>query len=387
MDAFYASVEQRDFPELRGKPIVVTGSKDKRHGVVCAASYEARAFGIRAGMPAYQVSMLSPEIIHRPGRFDEYMKTSRKMHKIFGTYTPVIEPVGLDEAFLDVTESKRLFGSAEAIGHKIKQRIHEELRLNCTVGIAHNKLLAKLGSDMGKPNGFMIFTKDLFDQMAPKIKANKLWGIGPSVSATLALLGVVTIADLRKCPVKVLRDYLGTHSAYHLQEMALGEDSSVVIPYTLPKSFGAEETFEQDISDESQLLGRLYRLVDRVAKTLRAHHMQARTVHMKARFSDFITVGYSQTLPTPTNQTLELRRVAQVLFSVRFSRNGRPLRLLGINLSNLTPPGEICEELPLFGETDKKWELLDHVMDQAHDKYGKKIIGICMPPTPAHKKW
>lgn len=108
---------------------------------------------------------------------------------------------------------------------------------------------------------------------------------------------------------------------------------------------------------------------------------------MKARFSDFITVGYSQTLPTPTNQTLELRRVAQVLFSVRFSRNGRPLRLLGINLSNLTPPGEICEELPLFGETDKKWELLDHVMDQAHDKYGKKIIGICMPPTPAHKKW
>lgn len=377
MDAFYASVEQRDEPELAGKPLVVIGGNSPRRGVVCAASYEARAFGVRAGMPTYQVRERCPGAVYRTARISRYTEICRQFHGVFADYTPVIESVGLDEAFLDVTTTRHLFGSAAHIGHLIKQRIRSEIGLKCTVGIAANKLLAKLGSDLGKPDGFMVFDAQIVHDVLPGIVVGKLWGIGPATETVLAMLNVKTLGDLRHCPKEVLEHHLGPHAASVLHSMAYGEDQSPVVPYALPKSFGAEETFETNIGSESELVGHLYRLVDRVARSLRAHRMQARTVYVKARYTDFTTVGYAQSLPTPSALTQELRAVAHALLTVRLGRNGRPLRLLGVSLHNLTKPGEIQEELPFFeGRNTEQWSRVDALLDTLQNQYGTHTVRL-----------
>ena len=378
MDAFYASVEQRDFPELRGRPVVVAGDRATRHGVVCAASYEARAFGIRAGMPTYQALHAAAGrggIILRPSRMHRYADVSRQIHRIFETYTPDVESMGLDEAFLDVTACERLFGSGVEIGHKIQDRIRSEMGLNCTVGVSENKLLAKLGSDIGKPNGFKVMDGATFDESARTLPVSKLCGVGPSVETALLLLNIRTVADLRACPIDVLLRSFGRCSAYHLRDMAFGRDMSPVTVNVLPKSFGAERTFERDIGDGDELLRRLFLLTDSVAKTLREHRMQARTVHLKARYPDFQTLGYSQTLTTPTALTLDLRAAARALFEERLNRNGRALRLMGVSVSGLMPVGETYGELPFFANHDtERMEKLDQTLDSLQDKYGKTII-------------
>ncbi|MHC4521410.1 MAG: DNA polymerase IV [Planctomycetota bacterium] len=371
MDAFYASVEQLDHPELRGKPVIVGGPAESR-GVVSAASYEVREFGVHSAMPTAQAIRRCPHAIVLPVRMGRYAEVSQQIHAIFERYTPLVEPLSLDEAFLDVTGSTNLFGPAEQIGRDIKQRIKDQTHLTASVGIAPNKFLAKLASDLEKPDGFVVITEQTAQQILDPLPVGRIWGIGRVAQKALHARGIRTIGDLRRSTPDELRAVAGNNAA-HLLRLAHGQDNRPVESTRQAKSLSSEQTFASDIKDPAVLLGVLLEQVETVAQRLRRHHLRTRTITLKLRYGDFRTLSRSATLAEPTNLTQPLWEMAERTFRNWHKRSAGALRLLGFAAAGLTH--EETEQQTLFPdpETDKL-KRLDRAADAIRDRYGKQAL-------------
>jgi DNA polymerase-4 len=371
MDAFFASVEVLDAPELAGQPVIVGGRPEQR-GVVAAASYEARKFGIHSAMSSYRAVKLCPDVIIIRPRGRRYAEISKRIFNIFKTYTPLVEPISIDEAFMDVTGSEQLFGQAVDIGRTIKNRIKSEIGLVASVGVASNKFLAKLASDMDKPNGFRVIEADKAEALLAELPVSRLWGVGKVTQKTLAELNIIKIKDLLAYPRDRLQQRIGSHLE-NLLELARGIDDRPVVTDRDAKSHGAETTFATDISDPDELVLQLNHLADRVGKSLREDGSLAYTVNLKARYPDFTTVTRAKTLPSPTCSTREIQLAAEELFTHKLNRLGRPLRLVGVSVSNLVRPEEETPEL-FPNESKTQAEKVDHLLDSLQTKFGSKVI-------------
>lgn len=333
MDAFYASIEIRDRPELKDKPVIVGGSPTGR-GVVAAASYKAREYGVHSAMPASRARRLCPEAVFLPSRIDHYSQVSDQIHTIFKRYTTLVEPLSIDEAFLDVTQSESLFGAAEAIGRRIKREIREETGLIASVGIAPNKFVAKIASDIGKPDGFVVVPEDGIQAFLDPLPVRRLWGIGKVTDRTLEKIGIRTIHQFRDQPRRMLHDLLGKWGD-HLWELAHGIDPRPVVPDHEAKSISHEVTFETDLTGFDDLRRHLVGMVEQVAGRLRRQDLRARTVEIKIRFPDFNTITRSKTMPKATDLTGELIRIATLLLEKHLPRKHAGVRLLGMGVSHL----------------------------------------------------
>ncbi|MEZ4386847.1 MAG: DNA polymerase IV [Candidatus Krumholzibacteriia bacterium] len=368
MDAFYASVEVLDDPSLRGKPVIVGGSAAGR-GVVSAASYEARRFGVHSAMPAGQAHRLCPQGVFLPPRMERYVEISRRIFAIFAEYTPLVEGLSVDEAFLDVTGCRRLFGPAEQIGRTLKARIAREVGLTASVGVAPNKFLAKLASDLEKPDGFVVITGEEARRRLAALPVTKLWGVGRVTGQEMQRLGIHTVADLLATPHPLLRARFGDH-VDHLLDLAVGHDERPVVPDHEAKSVGNEVTFAEDIADPQQLRDVVDHLAEKVAWRLRKQGLRARTVTLKARYPDFTTFTRGQTLNHATQSTAEIRAAARDLLEHRLGRRGRPLRLVGVSTSQLVAAD--AGQASLFEPAAEAREAqLDSVMDRVNERFGR----------------
>lgn len=371
MDAFYASVEERDRPGLRGKPMVVGGHPDRR-GVVAAANYAARLYGIRSAMPTAQAKRLCPRLIVLPPRHAYYARVSQQIRDIFHRYTPLVEPLSLDEAFLDVQHSHRLFGDATEIGRRVKLEIREELRLTASVGIAHNKFLAKIASDAGKPDGFLEVNPAGVQAFLDTLPVSKLWGVGRVGERRLHRHGIRTIGELRAHSPALLEELFGSRGAT-LWDLAHGRDQRPVVPDHKARSISHETTFAEDIGDVEALRGWLLDLTRQVALRLRRNRLRGRVVIVKIRFADFRTITRSRTLPQPTDVTQELWEAALALMLKNLPLRHRGVRLLGFSVSGFG--GVEPLQADLFGEPARAKNVrLDVVSDWIQTRYGRAAL-------------
>ncbi len=341
MDAFFASVEQLDNPALRGRPVIVGGSPRSR-GVVSTASYEARRFGVRSAMPTGRALALCPTAVLVTPRIQRYVEISRRVRRVLDDYTDLIEPVSIDEAFLDVTATVATTGrSATAIAREIKERVARETGLTASVGVAPNKLLAKLASDLKKPNGFVVLDEAAAERLLPEMPVRQLWGIGAKTEMSLNRIGVFTIGDLRRMDEGLLARLFGSR-AEELALLARGIDHRPVEPRQEVKSIGAETTFADDVRDRERLASALGGFADEVAERLREHRFLARTVTVKVRLADFTSLTRSQTLPQPTDEEDVLQGAAVSLLD-RAVPGSHPIRLIGLAVSNFLRPGDLYQ--------------------------------------------
>jgi DNA polymerase-4 len=367
MDAFYASVEQRDNPELKSKPVVVGGSSNR--GVVSAASYEARTFGIHSAMPIAEALRRCPHAVFLPVNIPKYQEISMQIRQIFHTYTPIVEPLSLDEAFLDVTGSTGLFGLAENIALKIKQRIRQELNLTASVGVASNKFLAKLASDLKKPDGFVIVNPDKILEFLDPLSVERLWGVGKKTTEQLHKLNIKTVKDLLSLEQEYLMKQLGVLGS-QLYLLARGIDDTPVESEKITKSIGREITFDKDITDEDILKTTLLKLAVDVGRRLRKEEYKAKTVTIKVRYTDFRTISRSHTLAQATDLDDAIYQEAcKLLKEISLTQT---LRLIGITLNKLEEKLE-CQ-LSFFDEPQKDMENLSKAIDKVNEKYGKNTI-------------
>jgi DNA polymerase-4 len=372
MDAFYASVEQRDQPQLQGQAVIVGGTPEGR-GVVAAANYQARKAGVHSAMPAARAKRLCPEAVFLPSRLDRYAEVSRQIRDIFHRYTPLVEPLSLDEAFLDATGSESLFGSSMEIGQQIKQQIADELQLVASVGVAPNKFLAKLASDLEKPDGFVVVDAGGVQQFLDPLPVARLWGVGRVTGQVFEQLGVETIRNLRQLPQETLRQHFG-EQGQHLWQLAHGIDDRQVVPDREAKSVSHETTFAQDIDDLEALRAWVLELTEQVVRRLRRHKLLGRTVQLKVRFSNFQTITRSTTLPQPTNLTQVIWKTADRMLSDRLPANHLPVRLLGVGVSGFDHSDQV--QHTLFVDEDLAAQTnLDQAADQIRDKFGSSSIG------------
>ncbi|WP_442511970.1 DNA polymerase IV [Novipirellula sp. SH528] len=370
MDAFYASVEQRDNPSLRGKPIVVGGSATGR-GVVAAASYEARRFGVFSAMPMKTALQRCNHLVVVPVRMEVYAVISRQIREIFNRYTPLVEPLSLDEAFLDVTGCQALFGSAIEIGRQIQQAILSELGLNASVGVAPNKFLAKVASGHAKPRGFTVVEADKVHNFLDPLPINKIWGVGKRAEERLGQIGIYRVADLRNADIDQLTRSMGSGSANHLYALAWGRDNRAVVPDREAKSISHETTFHADVSDSEVLQAILLRLTEQVGRRLRRHDRYCNTVTLKLRFSDFQTLARSATLASPSNSTNELWETVRDTLLTRI-RIHQPVRLVGMGVSSLV--SSRTRQLDLFDDNCSRDAQVDQATDSILDRFGKGAI-------------
>lgn len=380
MDAFYTSVEQRDRPELRDRPVIVGGPRDAR-GVVSAASYEARAFGIHSAMPSRTAAAKCPDAVFVRPRMAHYVQVSEALHAIFQRYTPVVEGLALDEAFLDVTGYTRIHGDGVSIGRAIQQAIRKELGLPASVGVAHNKFLAKLGSGLEKPEGFVVFAPADARTRIATLPIGRLWGVGPATAPRLTTLGYHTFGDLADAPPGRVRAQLGRHGL-HFQALAQGRDDRPVVPEHEAKSIGREITFAEDTSDREVIRATLYRLAEGVGFRLRRAHLRARTITLKLRFDTFHTVTRDRTLPNATD-------LDEVIFSQawclaeRLDWPRRKVRLIGVATANFETVGR---QLQLFDEAAPAREQVTRVVDIIREQWGPGSIGHAGALAPTTEK-
>jgi DNA polymerase-4 len=371
MDAFYASVEELDNPALAGRPVVVGGTPDGR-GVVAAANYTARRYGIHSAMPAARAKRLCPHAVFIRSRMDRYAQLSREIRGIFARYTPLVEPLSLDEAFLDVTSSLRLFGDAQTIARRIKREIRDELGLVASVGVAPNKFLAKLASDLNKPDGLVVVPAHAIEAFLAPLPVSRLWGVGKVSNRDLAELGVKTIGDLHNVPEELLERRLG-RSAAHLRRLARGIDDRPVVPDRDAKSISHETTFAIDIDDAGILRSWLLELGEQVATRLRRNSLRGKTVFIKVRYSDFRTVTRSESLDAPTSVTRLLYLTAVRLLLAELGSRPQPIRLLGMGVSGVTT--ETLEQGELFGETNREQQRrIDTIVDEIKTRFGHRAL-------------
>ncbi len=371
MDAFYASVEELDDPGLVGQPVVVGGTPDGR-GVVAAANYAARRYGIHSAMPAARARRLCPHAVFIRSRMDRYVEVSRELRDIFARYTPLLEPLSLDEAFLDVTSSLRLFGDGQAIARRIKEEIRDELGLVASVGVAPNKFLAKLASDLDKPDGLVVVPTDAIEAFLEPLPVSRLWGVGTVSNRDLAEMGVYTIGDLRRLPEELLVSRFAK-SAAHWARLARGIDDRRVVPDRDAKSISHETTFATDIGDAEVLRSWLLELTEQVATRLRRQGLRGKTVFIKVRYADFHTVTRSESLDAPSNVTRELYVTAARLLQAQLARSPRPVRLLGMGASGIT--SEELEQGQLFETEDREQQRrIDTVVDSIKSRFGNRAL-------------
>lgn len=370
MDAFFASIEQRDHPEIRGKPVLIGGRG--RRGVVAAASYEARTFGCHSAQPMSVALRLCPDAVVMPPDGRRYHAVSEQIFETFRDVTPVVQPLSVDEAFLDVTGCERLLGSPVEVARDIKQRIRADLRLTASVGVAHNKFLAKLASDLEKPDGLTVITPETVDTILPPLPVERLWGVGRVTAERLHARGVKTVGDLREWTLPMLEQAFGS-GGEHFWRLARGLDTREVVPDTGAKSLSQERTFPVDIEDPEHVREVLRGQVEHTARRVRRHGYKARTVQVKIRYGDFETITRRHTLPAPTDVTADFMEAAFLLFD-RWARRGyRPVRLIGMGAANLEEPGE--EQLGLFEEPGKKRnKRIDQALDVIQERFGSSAI-------------
>jgi len=370
MDAFFAAVEQRDRPELRGKPVIVGADprEGRGRGVVSTASYEARRFGVGSAMPISEAWRRCPHGVYLHPDMEKYARESDRIMEIFHRFTDLVEPVSIDEAFLDVTGSARAMGTGEEIGRKLKAGIREEMQLTASVGVASSKLVAKIASDMRKPDGLVVVPPGTEGAFLAPLPVRRLWGVGPKMEEALAKLGVVTIGDLAALDPGRLERRLGTHG-FDLLRLARGEDDrDVVSEGAEAKSLGQEHTYGSDTSDPQRLRATLLQLADAVAGRLRAHGLRARTVTLKYRDEDFHTTTHARTLGEATDAGNRLFRVASELFAE--VHREKKVRLLGIYASHF---GEGTPQLALFDEP-RAPSPADRVRDEVRRRFGEEAI-------------
>jgi DNA polymerase-4 len=366
LDAFFAAVEQRDRPELRGRPVIVGGDPRAR-GVVSAASYEARAFGVHSAMPLRTAGVLCPNGVFLPVDGAKYRRASGQVMEILGRFTPLLEQVSIDEAFLDVAGSEALFGPPEAIARRIKAEVREEVGLTASVGVATTKLVAKIASDLRKPDGLVVVPPGEEAAFLAPLPIRRLWGVGEQTRTVLAEHGVRTIGDLAALPVDVLVRRLGAHGAA-LHDRAQGIDPSPVTGDVAAKSVSHEHTFDVDTADADVIERTLLALAEGVASRLRAGHVRAATVQVKVRDSAFTTVTRQRTLPEPTDLADPIFRTALEL--ARPEVRGRRIRLLGVGAHGLGEP----TQLGLFADEDPRRRKAVEAQDEIRRRYGSRAL-------------
>lgn len=374
MDAFFASVEQRDRPELRGKPVVVGSPPDQR-GVVCTCSYEARAFGIHSAMPSREAYRRCPEAIFLRPDMARYDDATRKVFEIFERFSPLIEPISCDEAFLDVTGAHALFGTGEAIAKQIRALIHQEVRLAASIGVSHNKFLAKLGSERAKPDGLFVVpkTREGIIRFLGGMKVGTLWGVGKVTGEALLNAGYQTVADIQKGDPKKLERLFGARFAEQLMALAFGEDSRAVETDSVEKSISREHTFLTDCSDPEQLRDVIRGLVDDVGQRVRRHGFYASTGRIRLRWSDFKTITRQAPFDVPVCDDFSFRAMAFKLFDAE--QLIQPVRLIGFGVTGLTPHPR--EQLTFFDDSRAKRakrEKLCHTVDALRTQLGDSAI-------------
>jgi DNA polymerase-4 len=359
MDAFFASVEVLDNPELAGKPVMVGGLGPR--GVVAAASYEARKHGVFSAMPAQRARRLCPKGVFIKPRMARYREESTRIFSLFREFTPLIEGLSLDEAFLDVTGSLKAFGDIEVIGHLVQDRILEITGLQASIGLAHNKFLAKLASDYKKPAGFYRVDSERVSQFLDPLPIGRLWGIGRKTEPKLRVIGILTIGQLRKCESEMLRGVLGNRAG-HFQKLARGEDEREVSPEREDKSISHEITFDQDLLDPRELFSELQRQSEAVMRRVRRQHLVVRTIQIKIRDHQFRTVTRSRSIPVATASTRSCYELARALLRTWLKGNANtPVRLLGVGVSGLE-------------ESTAEVGQVDQALDDISDKYGDQAI-------------
>ncbi|MGE0080961.1 MAG: DNA polymerase IV [Thiohalomonadaceae bacterium] len=371
MDAFYASVEIRERPELADRPVIVGGTPEGR-GVVCAANYVARRYGIHSAMPAATARRLCPQGVFLPPRHRLYAQVSRDIHAIFERYTPMVEPLSLDEAFLDVTASQRLFGPAEHIARRIKDEIRQELGLVASVGVAPNKFIAKIASDIDKPDGFCVVQAEQVQAFLDPLPVTRLWGVGKVTEKTFERLGIRTIGQFRAWPPALIREHFG-NAGDHLLALAHGRDDREVEAEREAKSISHETTFARDIGDREVLLAWLLDLTDQVASRLRAHGLAGRTVQIKVRYADFSTVTRAHSLRAPTDATDVLWAAARELFETRLPARLPPVRLLGMGVSGFGQQ-DVPSQGDLIAAAPAGNARLDAVTDSIRARFGPQAL-------------
>lgn len=372
MDAFYASVEQLDHPELRGKPVIVGGSSNR--GVVSAASYEARKFGVRSAMPIFQAKKRCPDGIFVPVRMRRYKEMSNQVMEILESYSPTVEQVSIDEAYLDLTGLERLHGSPEEIARRIKEEIRSVTSLGCSVGIAPNKFLAKVASESNKPDGMTIIPTPDAGEVARNLPVGKVPGVGKKTVDRLGRLKAITLGDLLALPEAELLKAVGKF-AYTLLEFAKGTDDSPVVSHTDAKSISSEETFEENTNDFELLRKELLVQAEEVGRRLRKNELKGSTVTLKLRRADFVRITRSITFSEASDSTNTLYGHAlRLLEAVDLSEN---FRLIGIAVSGFAKTQSAAEQLKLFDEEsrrDESWREVEKAMDSIKDKFGHEAI-------------
>lgn len=366
MDAFFAAVEQRDHPEWRGKPLLI--GHDGPRGVVATASYEARPYGCHSAQPMAVAKRLCPHAIVVTTRGERYREVSQRMFAILDEYSPIVEPLSIDEAFLDLTGTERALGSPLEVARKLKARIKHDLQLTASIGLAPNKYLAKLASDMNKPDGLTVIKPQEVDSVLGPLPVTKLWGIGPATAGKLEPLGIKTIGDLRQQPLGWLSQYFGAEAQWYY-DLARGIDDRPVLADHQTKSVGHEQTFEQDMNDPDEVRRVLLDQVEQVARRLRKHGLEARSVCLKIRFGNFETISRSVTLPAATSITSELWQAARKIFD---QWSFRPVRLIGITSERLTTGGK---QANLFTDPlREKQKQIDGLTDKINQKFGSQKL-------------
>jgi len=370
MDAFFASVEVRRRPELRGKPVVVGGVGPR--GVVSSASYEARKYGVRSAMPASRARALCPHAVFLPPDFTAYSTASDAVMRIFRDVTPLVEPLSLDEAFLEVAGAQRLLGRPAVIAQAIRSRIVEEQALTCSVGVAPSKFVAKLGSTRAKPDGVIVVPAGQVLDFLHPLPVDALWGVGERAAETLHRLGLSTVGDLAAAPVGMLRGALGDAAATHLHELSWGRDSRRVVSEHTDKSIGAEMTFDVDVFDPVLIRRSLLALSEKVGARLRAAGHVGRTVAIKVRLADFRTVNRSRTMHTTTDVAREIFETAWALFEAL--RATEHIRLVGVRVEGLAAAATASRQLTL-GEPERGWRDAEAAADALAARFGRAIVG------------
>ena len=369
MDAFFASVSELDYPQYKGKPLVVGAGA---RGVVLSANYAARKFGIKAAMPVSRAQRMAPNAIFIPPDHERYSQVSRKVMEIFFEFTPHVEPLSLDEAFLDVTGSRKLFGSGRNIAELIRKRVFASEKITCSVGIATTKFIAKLASGRCKPNGILEIAHDRVLTFLHPLPVSEIWGVGPKTNEELQALGLRTVADIANTPLETLKRALGSSAGVSLYELAWARDYREVVADAPEKSISAAETFAYDLEDQDEIFRELLRLTERAGARLRARSLRSKTIGLKVRFSDFSNLTRSKTLPLSISGSHEIYEVVKDLY-LGLKIAGSRIRLLGVSLEQLVDQSGAVEQLEL-GERELGWSQAQVAIDRAIARFGSGSV-------------
>ncbi len=372
MDAFFASVEQLDNPDLKDQCVLVGGLSDR--AVVAACSYEARKHGIHSAMPMFQARRKCPDAVIVPPRRARYKELSGKIMNVLGKFSPLVEPVSIDEAYVDITGCDKLLGDPIQVGKAIKRKIKETVNLTCSVGVAPVKFLAKIASDLDKPDGLTLIEQDEVMGFIEILDIGKVPGVGPKMQVQLRKLGIGTLGDVRKYPEKVLAGQLGEKTGYRLRELSFGLDSSEVTPESAPKSISSEETLAANTRDKKVLDRYILRQAEDVARQLRGKSLRARTVTVKIKHADFTLITRRSSLPRPSQSTSAIVRHARGLLAEYTVT--KEIRLIGVAASGLLPSGTPVQ-MDLFSDKqtdDQNWEKVEQAVDSIARRFGKGTI-------------